>query len=279
MRSISYSPNNSRVHTRRNTLNTVTAPPSAYTPTLTKRGDLYSQSVPNVVLPIIKPTQMTSMTTLTTASSIDQSSLPPNNLRLINNMSIDTNATTDIDEELSQDSNASNITKYTDSEIRIQDQYKLPNKNQPNVRIINMRDPISITVPEDAVLTPDKDHGLKKSLDIDIKEPQNKKTNENVISENVESNLDINGSNNECKNEFPDSNNSDEGIMDPNHLKNVLLDQPNSNISVHSNVSLQSNESEVTMPDQNNLRLDKVQIYSQSRSSAPSITSDDQEKP
>ena len=207
MRSISYSPNNSHPHSRRNTLNTVT-------------------------VPIIKPSQMNSMTTLTTASSsTDQSSMDQSSMD-------QSSIPNSIEQELSQDSNGSYIA--------------------PNVRIINMRDPINITVPEDAVLTPDKDHGLKKSLDIDIKQPQY---------------------------EYVDSPNSDQIIMDTNHLKNAFLNQPNSNISVHSNISLQSNESEVILPDQNNLTLDKVQIYSQSRSSAPSITHEndrnenDQEKP
>ena len=310
MRSISYSPNPLRAHTRRNTLNTMTAPagyvPAGYTstgdtPTLSKKNDVYSQSVPNV-LPIIKP-PMTAMRTLTTASeqsSITSSAMTAPNTRLMNNISIDTNATTDIEEELSQNSNSSFIVhhKYTDSV-----ESNKSNKNKPNVHILSMRGSINITVPEDAVLTPDRDHGMK-SLDIKIKEPQNNVVAEDVIvevmsAENIESNLDMNSNNDDngqtqtAKNEITknlnvvdinsdpedsadrigDGSNSDEASTESNPLKDAMLIQPNS-VSVHSNASLHSNESEAALPDQNNLRLDKMQIYSQSRSSAVSITSD-----
>lgn len=244
MRSISYSPNHSHAHTRRNTINTVSqAPTYSATPvTLSKRiGDLYgaAQSVPNVIK--VPMTSMAMVTTISTDhASSDQSSIPPNETRLISNMSIDTNATTtDIEEDISQDSNTSYIghityppRRYTDS-METENISKLSSKLKPNVQNINMRDPITITVPEDAVLTPKKESEEKtNTLDID-----NKKKEKN-------------------KDEYLDhpisNNNSSESLTDINDLETA-----NSNLSVYSNVSLQSNESEKALS--HHLKLQHVQ--------------------
>eukprot|EP01084_Bolivina_argentea_P166375 288846_1 len=150
MRSISYSPNISRVHSRRNTAI------DTYTPTLTKK-DLCSQSTPNY-LPLIQPE-----CSLNDTKSVPTRGSTDNTVTLIDDDETETVREISNDSRSRNDSySAKHISQTTDSITETNEN----NKIKPNVRILSM-DPINITVPEDAVLTPEKDTVKRNHSDID----------------------------------------------------------------------------------------------------------------